>query len=117
MPNYGEFLKVARKAKRLTLREVEELTGISNAYLSQLESGKVKQPSPINLNKLGEAYDIPYEVLMEKAGYPVPNAKPFKGLPKGQIASRFGPLTDEEEQELLEYLSFLRTRKGKRSTK
>ena len=45
MANYGEFLKSARKAKRLTLREVEQKTGISNAYLSQLESGKVKQPS------------------------------------------------------------------------
>jgi hypothetical protein len=28
-----------------TLREVEEITGISNAYLSQLESGKINNPS------------------------------------------------------------------------
>jgi hypothetical protein len=33
-----------RKAKGLTLREVEETTGLSNAYLSQLETGKVKSP-------------------------------------------------------------------------
>jgi transcriptional regulator with XRE-family HTH domain len=34
-----------RKTKGLTLRKVEEITGISNAYLSQLETGKIKQPS------------------------------------------------------------------------
>jgi len=117
MPGYGDFLKAARKAKGLTLREVEETTGISNAYLSQLESGKVKQPSPINLNKLGRAYDIPYEVLMEKAGYPVPKAQFFNSLPNNMTASRLGHLTDDEEQELLEYLSFLRSRRGKRRSK
>ena len=34
-----------RKTKGLTLRKVEELTGISNPYLSQLETGKIKSPS------------------------------------------------------------------------
>jgi transcriptional regulator with XRE-family HTH domain len=37
--------KSMRKSKGLTLRKVEEITGISNAYLSQLETGKIKQPS------------------------------------------------------------------------
>lgn len=39
-----DFLKL-RKNKHLTQRQVEELTGISNAYLSQLETGKIKAPS------------------------------------------------------------------------
>lgn len=114
MPDYGNFLKAARQAKGFTLREVENLTGISNAYLSQLESGKVKQPSPINLNKLSKVYEIPYEVLMEKVGYPVPsNTQLFQNLPENKVASRFGQLTEEEEQDLLEYLAFLRSRKNK----
>lgn len=37
--------KKMRKAKGLTLRKVEELTGISNPYLSQLETGKIASPS------------------------------------------------------------------------
>lgn len=37
--------KAMRKAKRLTLRQVEDITGISNPYLSQLETGKIKSPS------------------------------------------------------------------------
>ena len=37
--------KSMRKAKGLTLRQVEEITGISNPYLSQLETGKIASPS------------------------------------------------------------------------
>lgn len=37
-------LKQMRKNKGLTLREVEEKTGISNAYLNRLETGKIKSP-------------------------------------------------------------------------
>ncbi|MHC4933777.1 MAG: helix-turn-helix domain-containing protein, partial [Planctomycetota bacterium] len=44
----GTLLADLRMAKGLSLREVEEATGkaVSNAYLSQLENGKIKKPSP-----------------------------------------------------------------------
>lgn len=38
-----DFLKL-RKQKGLMLRQVQNETGISNAYLSQLETGKIKSP-------------------------------------------------------------------------
>ncbi len=38
-------LKEYRKKLRMTLREVEQETGLNNAYLSQLETGKIKNPS------------------------------------------------------------------------
>lgn len=41
-----------RKFKRYTLRYVQEKTGISNAYLSQLENGKIKKPSYDTVRKL-----------------------------------------------------------------
>ena len=44
--SFGEGLKMARELRKLSLREVEEATGISNAYLSQLENDKIKKPSP-----------------------------------------------------------------------
>jgi|SRR6516164_568918 predicted transcriptional regulator len=37
--------KKLRKDSGLTLRILEEKTGISNPYLSQLETGKIKDPS------------------------------------------------------------------------
>ena len=45
-----------RKAKGLTLREVEKNTGISNAYLSQLETGKIKSPGYNVVKVLLELY-------------------------------------------------------------
>ena len=43
----SEFLKSTRKAKGLSLREVETLSGglISHPFLSQQESGHIKSPS------------------------------------------------------------------------
>ena len=73
----GPFLKKVRQEKQMTLRAVEEATDkeISNAYLSQLESGKIANPSPHVLYTLSLVFGVAYETLMERAGYvmPAPN--------------------------------------------
>src|SRR5258706_8523706 len=67
----GRLLADLRMAKGLSLRRVEEVTRnrVSNAYLSQLEKGKIHKPSPNVLHSLAAVYAVPYETLMEKAGY------------------------------------------------
>lgn len=42
-PSFGTTLRTARETLNLSLREVEDVTGISNAYISQLESDKIRQ--------------------------------------------------------------------------
>ena len=93
------------------MREVEEATSkaVSNAYLSQLENGKIKKPSPNMLHSLAEVYAVPYEALMEKAGYLV-RSKDGRGRRKRLAAFAIEDLTAEEEEELLKYLAFLRSR-------
>ena len=115
-PTLGTYLKSLRDAKGLSLRDVEELSGISNAFVSQLESGKVKHPSPIKLYKLAEIYGAPYEALMERAGYPVPENNLSAGRFASAVFNRLGKITEGEEQSLLDYLSFLRStaRRGER---
>lgn len=49
--------KAMRKAKNLTLRDVEARTGISNAYLCQLESGKIVKPSYHTVRTLNDLYN------------------------------------------------------------
>ena len=57
MPSLLDFdFKQMRKAKGLTLRKVEKSTGISNAYLSQLETGKIKSPGYNTVKALLELY-------------------------------------------------------------
>ena len=105
MKQYGIYLKKLRESKGYTLRDVEKITGISNAHLSQLEGSRVKQPSPIHLHKLAKAYEVEYKTLMETAGYPVIEDREDKKY------GRLGKITDEEEIELLNYLRFMRSRK------
>lgn len=69
MSNLAIQLKRIREFRGLTLREVEKRTGISNAYLSQLERDEASNPAPRKLAELAECYEVPYESLMEAAGY------------------------------------------------
>jgi transcriptional regulator with XRE-family HTH domain len=107
----GALLSDLRLAKGLSLREVEEASdkAVSNAYLSQLENGKIKKPSPNVLHSLAEVYVVPYEALMEKAGYLLPSES-GGGRRKRLAAFAIDDLTAEEEEELLKYLAFLRWR-------
>lgn len=109
MENYGDYFKALRESKQLTLREVEKATDVSNAYLSQLESGKIRQPSPLTLHKLALFYGVAYEVLMEKVGYPMPEKD--KKIQTNAVSYRIGDITEDEEVELLNYLKFIRSRK------
>jgi transcriptional regulator with XRE-family HTH domain len=108
--NLGSYLRSLRDARGLTLRGVEDITGISNAFLSQIESGKVKQPSPVNLYKLAQLYEVSYEHLMIYAGYPMPEKTSLNAPSESNVLSRIGPLTEEEEHALLDYLAYLRSR-------
>lgn len=108
----GRYLKKIRKERKLTLRVVEEKTGISNAYLSQVENGKIARPSPSVLHKLTECYDISYEHLMKLAGHPFPVGTESKRLePAFRLSSSFAGLTKEEKKRVLEYIEFLKSRK------
>ena len=106
----GVVLADLRKAKGLSLREVQEATGdaVSNAYLSQLERQKIKKPSPNVLRSLAKVYGVPYETLMEKAGYLLPDSDEEGGRRRRLAVFAIDDLTAEEEEELLKYLAFLR---------
>lgn len=111
---FGDHLARLRSATGMTLRQVEDATAkeVSNAYLSQLETGKVKKPSPNILYALSEVYKTPYEDLMERAGYI--SAKQSNNQPGSRIAAfSVGELSPEEETALVEYLAFFRRQQRK----
>jgi transcriptional regulator with XRE-family HTH domain len=115
--NYlGRFLRAARDQRGLSLRSVEEATGISNAYLSQLEHGRIRQPSPVVLYRLTEQYGVSYSEAMHHAGYPVPGSHGWETKESAERPlARFENVTREEEQALAEYLEFIRARRRRRS--
>jgi transcriptional regulator with XRE-family HTH domain len=111
----SQYLAAIRTARKLTLREVEEGTEkeVSNAYLSQIESGKIKQPSANILSKLAEFYEIDFLHLMELAGYVAPGEKSGSGKKHGRGVAMFSELdpTPEEQAALIDHLQYLRWKK------
>jgi len=67
MQELSNYLKKLRR--EMSIRQVAEKTGISNAYLSQLESGKRNKPHPKVLKKLARFYGMPVIEFLKKAGY------------------------------------------------
>lgn len=63
-----EYLKSVREDRAFTLRDVEEVTGMSNAYLSQLESGKIRRPSVQYIYLLSRVYMVDAETMLLKIG-------------------------------------------------
>lgn len=71
--HFGKFLETLRG--KLSLRKVASKSGLSHAYIRDLELGRnrttndVIKPSPDTLRKLSQAYQYPYTDLLIKAGY------------------------------------------------
>ena len=111
--SFGAVLKQAREVREMTAGDAARAAGISAAYLSKLENDAVKRPSPLVLHQLSEALAVPYAELMRLSGYRVPGDHERRaGDTVG--GALFADLTDEERDELLEYLAWYRARRRSR---
>jgi transcriptional regulator with XRE-family HTH domain len=63
----GEYLREQRHSARLSLRQLADLAGVSNPYLSQIERG-LKKPSAEILQQLAKGLRISAESLYVRAG-------------------------------------------------
>ena len=106
----GSYLWDTRNALGMSLREAEEASGVSNAYINQIETGRIKAPSPAILQKIAVGYKAPYQHLMELAGHLKASTggetKRRGALPTSTLADV--ELTREEEEKVREYIAFLK---------
>jgi transcriptional regulator with XRE-family HTH domain len=63
----GDYLREQRQSAQLSLRQLSEVAGISNPYISQIERG-LKKPSAEILQALAKALSISAESLYIRAG-------------------------------------------------
>ncbi len=109
----GTFLRQARELRGRSSVETARTARISPAYLNKLENDAVRRPSPDVLHRLSEVLEVPYAELMALVGYPVPGLD--EPTPTARLgAALFADLTDDERDELLEYLAWYRARKRSR---
>jgi len=109
-PSLGVVLRQAREVRGLSAVDAARAAGISAAYLSKLENDAVKRPSPVVLHQLSEALAVPYADLMRLCGYRVPG-ETERSAAESVGAALFADLTDDERDELLEYLAWYRARR------
>src|SRR6202008_3080354 len=63
----GPFIHTQRKMANLSLRQLAELTSLSNPYLSQIERG-LHQPSVRVLKAISDALNLSAATLLAQAG-------------------------------------------------
>jgi len=114
MKALGSFIRSQRKLANLSLRQLAELTSLSNPYLSQIERG-LHQPSVRVLRSLADALNLSAETLLAEAGLLDPSTKragPDASEPQQSVESVIradGRLDDEQKAALLAvYRSMLR---------
>jgi transcriptional regulator with XRE-family HTH domain len=101
----GEYIADRRRAAELTLRQLAELTGVSNPYLSQIERG-LRRPSAEVLQQLAKALRVSAESLYVRAGILDPEDHPSSTVETALLADT--SISERHKQVLLDvYRSFV----------
>jgi transcriptional regulator with XRE-family HTH domain len=110
----GAFIRSQRKIANLSLRQLAEMTNLSNPYLSQIERG-LHQPSVRVLKLLSDALNVSAETLLAQAGLVNPDGSGDSAEPDSTAAVEGAiraddRLTDEQKTALVAvYHSMLRS--------
>jgi transcriptional regulator with XRE-family HTH domain len=115
----GHEIQRVRQLRGLSLNAAAQPAGVSAAYLQKLERDQVESPSPHRLQRLADVLGVEYADLFTLAGYPLPQtSQPAGDQPDVEPASAVSALrrillsedevSDEELEELLRYLKFMR---------
>jgi transcriptional regulator with XRE-family HTH domain len=105
----GDYLREQRRNAELSLRQLADLAGVSNPYLSQIERG-LRRPSAEVLQQLAKALRVSAEVLYVRAGLLDPSEEEGKEDRAVETAVRADPaLSARQKRVLLDiYSSFRR---------
>ncbi len=83
IPDLGAYLREQRQNAQMSLRQLAEVAGISNPYLSQIERG-LKRPSADILQQIAHGLQLSAESLYVRAGILderiVPEPSPTTGM-------------------------------------
>lgn len=96
----GKKIEELRKKKGLSLNKLAEQSGVSKAYLWQLENNESKQPSAEILYKIASALNTTIAELLER---PVKvTLDDFSSLPEGlpELISKKGDELDIREEDV-----------------
>lgn len=100
---FGERVRELRKAKGLTLRDLEELVGVGFTYLSRVETGRLNfgdYPSESLIHKLADALDADEDELLILAEK-IPEKIRRRVLERPEAFAKFAELDDRSMDRVL----------------
>lgn len=80
----GELIAIARECKGWTLRDLERETGVSNAVISQIENGHVKDPGFSTVVKLCRSLGV----TIDRAASTVVSLKEILGVLRSPVVGK-----------------------------
>jgi transcriptional regulator with XRE-family HTH domain len=96
----GGYIRLQRQLADLSLRQLADMTKVSNAYLSQVERG-LHQPSLRVLRSIAEALNLPAGTLLTQAGMAAGKDSESAAGTTTEAAIRNDPDLGPEERETL----------------
>lgn len=109
----SELLRRLRAKSGLSIRDLEEASGINRANLSRLERGEASRPKPETLTRLAEVFGTDASELLMAAGYTADKAAALPTLPT-YLRTKYGHLPAGARKELAEFVSRLEAEHGQR---
>lgn len=73
---FGRYLRDQRVAAQLSVRQLQEATGIHNSLLVRMEQGAIANPTPEKLQRIAAALHLPLADLYARADYLIPEDLP-----------------------------------------
>jgi transcriptional regulator with XRE-family HTH domain len=110
----GAYIRAQRRLADLSLRQLAELSDVSNAYLSQVERG-LHQPSLKVVQSIAHALNLSSEVLLAEAGLLEKHSKAGPTDTEAAISADL-ELSHEDKQVLLGVYRSLRQRRNTEPT-
>ena len=115
--NLGEYIREKRKEKNMSQRDLAAASGISNAEISRIESGKRKEPSSSVLRDLAKALNVPAEEILAVVGIlDSPQHEEVSTSSSGFSVTEsnyldVGDLSKSEMDELMNYIDYIKSKR------
>jgi transcriptional regulator with XRE-family HTH domain len=110
----GAYIRAQRRLADLSLRQLAELSDVSNAYLSQVERG-LHQPSLKVVQSIAHALNLSSEVLLAEGGLLEKHSKAGPTDTEAAISAD-RELSEKDKQALLGVYRSLRQRSDSKPT-
>jgi antirestriction protein/transcriptional regulator with XRE-family HTH domain len=105
----GAFLRTQREAMGLTLRDLEELSGVGNSVIARFESGFINRPDPNKLARLSRALGVSLNEVL--AAGDVTSGADLPAMPV-YLRSRYEELPEEAIEQMNRYFDRLARKHG-----